>query len=290
MFGVQIEFSLCGKLEVTGLRRIGMSELRKHQLEILDFVVEFCEENDIHYWLDSGTLLGAVRHKGYIPWDDDIDIGMLREDFDRFTQRFRDKCIKTAYVFRCPELDKNWHLPFGKVMDMTTLLIQDGHNLGINIDIFPFDDAPENTKIVSKMYSQRDWLKNIDAVQRNLNPPSGNIIRKMGVYGIRCLLHLFPESFFIHLLAKKARRYNGKGLKKIGNFTGEARMIPCERESVLETIDAVFENKVYKIPKGYDLYLQAFYGVNYMQLPPVEKRKHHSFEAYVCDEEGNVNV
>ena len=105
------------------MRRIGMSELRKHQLEILDFVVEFCEENDIHYWLDSGTLLGAVRHKGYIPWDDDIDIGMLREDFDRFTQRFRDKCSKTAYVFRCPEVDKNWHLPFGKVMDMTTLLI-----------------------------------------------------------------------------------------------------------------------------------------------------------------------
>ena len=70
------------------MREIGVNELKLIQLEILDVVAKFCEERGINYWLNAGTLLGAVRHKGYIPWDDDIDLGMLRPDYDRFISEF----------------------------------------------------------------------------------------------------------------------------------------------------------------------------------------------------------
>ena len=73
------------------MKQITLEELKRIQLSILDRVAEFCEKNAINYWLDCGTLLGAVRHKGYIPWDDDIDIGMLRPDYDRFLKTFNEK-------------------------------------------------------------------------------------------------------------------------------------------------------------------------------------------------------
>ena len=265
------------------MRKIEINELRERQLEILDYVSLFCDQNGIRYWLDSGTLLGAVRHKGFIPWDDDIDIGMLREDYDRFVLLFREKCDKPGYVLKCPEMDKDWHLPFGKVMDMTTLLVQDGFNLGINIDIFPFDDAPENMNTVEKMYRIRDLLKSVDAASRNTMPPSGTVVRKGIVSCIRVFLHCFPQYWFIRKVAKYARKYNGNNLTKVGNFTGEAKMKPCEKQLVETTVSAEFENRVFRIPKGYNQWLCSFYGPDYMQLPPEDKRKHHTFEAYVSD-------
>ena len=71
------------------MKQVTGEQLKKIQLEILDVVTQFCDANGIRYWLDSGTLLGAIRHKGYIPWDDDVDLGMLREDYERFLSILR---------------------------------------------------------------------------------------------------------------------------------------------------------------------------------------------------------
>lgn len=262
------------------MRKLEIDELRQRQIEILDVVSSFCDKNEIDYILEGGTLLGAIRHGGYIPWDDDIDIGMLRKDYDRFAEIFPREMADTQYVFECPEKNKNWHLPFGKVMDMNTLFVQDGHDLGINIDVFPYDDVPNDYKVAEQMYKKRDFLKKINAVQINENAPRGGVLRRSIVYVIRFLLRLFPRYYFIHCIANSARKYEGKGYETVGNFTAESKIPPCKKEIVTNRILAKFEGKEYKIPKDYDTWLRAFYG-EYMKLPPEDQRKRHTFEAYI---------
>ncbi len=262
------------------MRQLEMNELREKQIEILDLVSSFCDKHGIEYILEGGTLLGAIRHGGYIPWDDDIDIGMLRKDYDRFAEEFPREMADTQYVFACPEKDKDWHLPFGKVMDMNTLFIQDGHDLGINIDVFPYDDVPNDRKIAEKMYKKRDFLKIVNAAQINENKPSGSFFRRCVVYCVRFVLRLFPKYYFIHLIAKNARKYNDKGYTTVGNFTAESKIPPCNKAILGERVYACFEGKDYRIPKDYDTWLRAFYG-DYMKLPPEEQRKRHSFEAFI---------
>ncbi len=270
------------------MRKIGMDELRQKQMEVLDYVSSFCDQQGIRYWIEGGTLLGAIRHKGYIPWDDDIDIAMLRKDYDWFRKAFPEKNQNSKFVFRCAEDDRDWHLPFGKVMDMETLFLQDGHDLGINIDIFPMDDAPDDDRIFDHMYKKRDRLKVLNAAQQNTNPPSGNFLRKTVVCGIRVILHCFPKYYFIRKIAKNAVKYNGKGYECIGDFTSESRMKHLSKHVVDELVEVQFEDRIYKAPKGYDKWLRACFG-DYMKLPPEKERKRHTYEAFVKEAKENVN-
>lgn len=263
------------------MRKIEMAELRERQMEILDYVAQFCDDHGIRYIIEGGTMLGAIRHGGYIPWDDDIDVGMLREDYQRFTELFPREA-KEDYVFACAETVDKWHLPFGKVMDTNTLLTQDGHDLGINIDIFPYDDSPADPELMKKMYAKRDRLKGLNAAQIRKEKPSGNLARRIAVYGIRAVLRCFPEYYFIRRIEKNAQRFNGKGYENLATFTGESKVTTCKKEWILDRKLVPFENRTYKIPVNYDSWLRSFYG-EYMQLPPEDKRKHHTFEAYLKD-------
>lgn len=126
------------------MKQMTIDEVKKVQLQILSHVAKFCDENGICYWIDSGTLLGAIRHKGYIPWDDDIDIGMLREDYDRFSEIFNK--ANSTYHFLCIENTPDFYLPHGKVCDSETILYEpdeNGYKSAVNIDIFVYDNAPE---------------------------------------------------------------------------------------------------------------------------------------------------
>ena len=120
------------------MKEIGLKELRDLQLDILQNVHDFCVAHGIHYSLAYGTLLGAIRHKGYIPWDDDIDIAMLRPDYEKFMREYKDE----VYRFCECRLDKDIHIGFGKVEDTRTIIIEAGNtkNLGVTIDVFPIDD------------------------------------------------------------------------------------------------------------------------------------------------------
>lgn len=102
------------------MRRIELDELRQLELEILDYVARFCDEHNITDWLDFGTLIGAIRHKGYIPWDDDIDISMMRADYDKFIRLFNSEQTG-KYEMRCIENDNNHGLLFGYVHNKETL-------------------------------------------------------------------------------------------------------------------------------------------------------------------------
>ena len=272
------------------MRKINVEELKQTQLEILDVVAKFCEENQINYWIDCGTLLGAIRHKGYIPWDDDIDVGMLRPDYDKFMKLFNEK--NTRYKFRCLENDPKFWLAFGKVFDTGSLLYDsDGRilKLAINIDIFPYDNAPDDDKIVEEMFNVRDsyYRKDRKHYYRRVLPiffikPRGNILRRFLAYSLRSMYKLIPLCFFTDFRQKminNLRRFDNQDTKRVGNFSSITRMT-CDKRVFNEFIDVEFEGRKYKAPIGYDEWLRAFYG-DYMQLPPVEKRvRPHNFVAY----------
>lgn len=266
------------------MRKLSVNEVKKIQLNILDVTTEFCNKHNINYWLDSGTLLGAIRHNGYIPWDDDIDIAMLRPDYDRFLELFN--LDNTRYKAYSIENNKEFYYPHGKVLDRNTVLYEpdkNGIKLSVNIDVFIYDNAPDDNRIVKKMYDRRDFLRKLNDRQLFMYNPSGGIIRrtiiKMGYWGLR----LFPRGFFVTKIAKNSKRFANKETKRVGNFTSFTRMA-CDKSVFDSFIEHEFEGKMYKIPIGYDKWLRSFYD-DYMQLPPIEKRiTHHKFEAYIDEE------
>ena len=144
-------------------KTINVEELKQVQLDILKFVDEYCKKNNLKYYLAYGTLLGAVRHKGYIPWDDDIDLLMFREDYEKFVTSFKDERYK---VF-ATEVNAKYPYPFAKVGDTTTYFeeeIKDVMDTGVNIDIFPLDYLPEDK--VKSVTKKRNFLQKIWTAKR----------------------------------------------------------------------------------------------------------------------------
>lgn len=261
---------------------IELEELKKIQIEILDYVHNFCLKNEIKYWIDCGTLLGAIRHKGYIPWDDDIDVGMLRPDFDKFIRLFNNNGSK--YELHCYENDKDWHLTFAKVYDTNTILYQPDEKTGtkicVNIDIFVYDNAPDDIRSREKKYRIKELYRKLNSIRgtKKFSTPNNqkfNVLR----YPLYYILKVFPKDFFLKKSIKVQKKYDNIETMCIGNYSARDKMI-CNKHVFDSFIDVDFENKKYKAPVGYDEYLKAYYG-DYMKLPPVEKRvSHHMFVAY----------
>ena len=267
------------------MRPILREELKQRQIEILDAVASFCEENEISYWIDCGTLLGAIRHKGYIPWDDDIDIGMLRPDFERFAKLFNQS--NERFCFSSIDYDENFLYSHGKVMDRETVLYEPDRNgikLAINVDIFVYDNTPDSDADMKKQYDKRDQYRKLHNLRVFKTKPNGNLIRRVAVRFTRLLVKPFPKNYFMKKMSANAKRYVDLPTKRVGNFTSFTRM-HCDRSAFDSFTYAEFEGKSYRIPVGYDAWLKAFYG-DYMKLPPEEKRvSHHMFEAYLLEEE-----
>lgn len=267
------------------MKQITIEELRRVQLQILDVVVDFCDNNGINYWIDSGTLLGAVRHKGYIPWDDDIDIGMLRPDFDRFIHEFNQN--NDRYKAYSAENKIEYPFPILKVMDMNTIMYipdKSGVKMAINIDVFCYDNAPNDETELKRMYDKRDRYRKyhtyIWSSHFNNKKQVKISLESMALKLIKNFLKLIPADTFIKKFSHNAKIYNSIDTGYVGNFYGFTRII-CKKSVFNNFIYMEFEGKKYKAPEGYDEWLRAFYN-DYMQLPPLEKRVNsHRFEAYI---------
>lgn len=272
------------------MRKLEIKEFREVQMGILSAVAAFCDANGISYWIDSGTLLGAIRHKGYIPWDDDIDIGMLRPDYEKFSALFN--ASNSRYRFCSYELDRNFLYPFGKVLDTRTVLYEpdeNGNKLCVNIDIFIYDNAPDDDRQVAWMYKVRDFHRTMHFVRNGLISSKGSKARSAVLKAGELALKPFPRDFFVRQMVKNCKRYAGEQTARVGNFTAVSR-IACEKDVFDSFETAEFESRMYRIPGGYDRWLRAFYG-EYMVLPPKEKQvAHHAFVAYILDGEQVQNA
>lgn len=270
------------------MRELNLEEVKKIQMDILDYVDGFCKREKIKYWIDSGTLIGAVRHKGYIPWDDDIDIGMLREDYDRFCKIFDQKTTKKYQLHTC-ENDPSFRYPFSKVMDTTTILYEPdekGVKEAVNIDVFVYDNAPDNDFLLKWMYFKRDFLRALRSFQydyTSFGSATKIILTKVFRKVLKPYFKGKSQNYCVLKMVENSKTYATKATKRIGNFTGTTVM--CSAKSNFETtVELEFEGKKYPAPVGYDRYLTDYYG-DYMKLPPKEKQvKTHHFKAYAKDD------
>lgn len=262
------------------MKEIGVEELKKIQIDILDYVYNFCKENNIKFWLDSGTLLGAVRHKGYIPWDDDIDLGMLREDYEKF-RKLANK-FEGKYKFVCGEDDNTLFFSYGKVLDMSTIMYDNdinGFKYNVNIDIFVYDKAPSDEAMLKKAFDKRDFYRTLTTYQAMKNiVPDNNIAVKLVKTLLHYVLQIFPEGTFMRKHVQNSRQYENTNFERIGNFTGYFRA-SCNIHAFDDTVLLDFEGKKYPAPVGWDEWLSEMYG-DYMTPPPEEKRI--STHKFVC--------
>ena len=264
-----------------------LNQLHEVEVSILDEIVKICDRHHLRYCLFYGTLLGAVRHKGFIPWDDDIDIAMPREDYDKFCKLALLE-LPASFYLHSPNTDKDYWLPFVKVKKRNTAFEESSwsfdtiHN-EIFVDIFPLDYSLTAKSPVLK-------IKFIKAVRRII------LCKHKGIKPsdvLTRILYFFLQKDSVSDLVFLMNRVMTSGCRGRNNFfIGATESSAAKGFPVNWVFPAgllVFEGKMYNVPFNADAILTQMYGPDYMELPPEEKRITHnprrlSFDTELGDE------
>ncbi len=251
-----------------------LKKVKEIELEIMDFFDDFCKSHDLTYYMVYGTLLGAVRHSGFIPWDDDIDVAMTCEDYLKLLNLEQE--ISPKYYLQNVNNTTACTYIFSKIRKKHTTMVEKELNYlpfkkGINIDIFPLFKYPKS-KWGRILFQKRLRIAGL-FVNREIKPTNfkGKIIY-----------------FFLHLFTlKKANKIARNNIDKLLHYNKEFteyRMVPSESlgKDWFKKIELSFEGRNYTAPKGYEKYLENEYG-DYMTLPPVNERYGHGMGNLIID-------
>ena len=250
------------------MREIHTDELKRIQIGILDDVALFCKQHNLRYYLAYGTLLGAVRHKGYIPWDDDIDIHMPRPDYEKFLATYNADGKDNIAV--APELDARYRLPFAKVYRKGTVVKENHFKpdlFGVYIDIFPLDGYADKKQAYECGEMRRYMHVKNSVFLHEMSP-----IRKLRLAVTKLILLPFNLKGMLARIKTLVTKQEFDSSEYV--FSSYSRLAVKEvfHHSVFDRYKIViFEGKEYRAPVDCDSYLKALYG-NYMALPPEDKR------------------
>lgn len=262
-------------------KQITDSEARQIQLELLSSISDFCFEHQIKFSLSHGSLLGAVRHKGFIPWDDDIDLSMPRPDYDRFCKTYHAE-NSSVHWYRN---DNSYIYPFAKVYSDKTTGCRSGFpkmRLAVHVDVFPLDGLPSNeTKFklllcVRSLFASLLVLRNISFFRTD---------RPIGKQMTVCLaspLRIFPNRLYLGMLDWLFRRCRFETAQLVGCVISTATSAKNRMSaSVYREISPVeFEGRSFPAFRDADTYLRSLYG-DYMTPPPPQERiPSHDFCAF----------
>lgn len=267
-------------------RQEGKTVLEQAQLvmlrmfKIIDYI---CRKNNLKYWMCSGTLLGAIRHQGFIPWDDDLDICMIREDYEKFLKIAQTDLPEDLFL-QTRETDANYDylaLPC-KIRDKKSLIISNGlenkkYNMGLFIDIFPADRYHVDAKILKKEQKQKSYFYYLcKALDTELE--KNNSIAKRVISYFKPIFKLLTVRYL-----KKAESYINQNRNLGANcLIGHGFDTPWRRyfkyEEIFPVKEYTFEHYSFFGPCDANAYLIELYGKNYMTPPPPEKRiQQHSY-------------
>lgn len=257
-------------------------EYREVLLNILLEVDKFCRINNIEYFLTGGTLLGAVRHKGFIPWDDDIDICMKRKDYDRFCASF--KSDNKQYEIITIQNNKRYYIATAKVIDKRIKVHEQMHGvceIGAYIDVFPMDYLNCSYEVAAEYLDKNNIYNKIAKISHFELNKRRPIYKNLIIILSRIL---YPFSLRHDALKKdqnNKKLISNEPTSLMANLYGAWRKKEITKsEFFTDSVEIQFEGNTLMAPVGYDGYLRGVYG-NYMELPPKEKRvSHHSFDAY----------
>ncbi len=259
-----------------------LRQLQETELEILIELDRICRKNKIEYSLCGGTLIGAIRHKGFIPWDDDIDVNMLRKDYDKFIKIVNKDLDKKRFYFQCIENDNDYGFPIAKLKRKDSIYAEAMSNRDIDkqniwIDIFPIDNIKSNNFFGQLYYFKVYALKIILAYKDGFIGSVDTKKKKMFLNIAKILSIFYNRNLLKKRLQKLMRKYNNIDTKYAASFGGVYLGKEIFEKNLLEkNIETKFEGHNFRIPKKYDEYLRHYYG-DYMQLPPEEKRIGHHY-------------
>ena len=260
------------------MKELSIKEIQAIQLKLMKIVHEICIDNNINYYLISGSCLGAVRHGGFIPWDDDIDIAMMRSDYERFISGFNTWFDTKKYFLQNEWTDKDFTLPLSRICIQGTFLDEPwaAHlkcNKAMFMDIFPLDNVPDS--ITSRTYHEKavKFFKTLFA--RKVYTTTNNNVLDCIKWSISKLLTIIPLSVLIKQRYKLHTKYNRESTSCISSLAskyGYKKHI-MDRSIYGSPILLKFESEYFYFPEKYNEHLLNLFGPNYMQVPPVEKRE-----------------
>ena len=257
-----------------------MKKIREIQMETMRYVNRISEDNNLKTYLSGGTLLGAVRHKGFIPWDDDVDMMILRSDYQKLIS-YINQDVQSSYKALTYDSDPQYYYPFAKIVDTRTRIQEIGKvpiaEMGIGVDLFPIDNLPNNKKIISwhfwferKLHIEFDNLYIVDS--NNKGEACLYAWRRMLLRLISKLMNFFAMLHKSSNTERVAVSVWGYGIKEI-----------VARFKMTQSIKVEFEGEFFWSPRGYHTYLSHLYG-DYMTPPPKAKQHYeHNMKAYIED-------
>ena len=263
------------------MKKLTDVEIKKVSSEILSKFDSFCNENNLLYSVSFGTMIGTVRHGGYIPWDDDIDVVMPREDYEIMIEISRKEKIGENLDVFFYRFDKAYSIL--KIVDTRTLLIEkyfdNSSQYGVYIDVFPLDNCVDQDDFEKRNYKMRKLSKNFFRCSLTAKREE-NILKKITKMLRNSIWRLvYNREAICKEIEKTEQLYRTVNTKYVADFA--AVSLPSMYEKAkLKVIRAKFENFNVNIFENYDDILKRKYG-NYMELPPKEKQiTHHDFEAF----------
>lgn len=271
------------------MKKLSQNEIKQIELDILIKFNSFCIKNNLTYYIAYGTMLGAVRHKGFIPWDNDIDVCMPRPDYNKLMELSGElnNLLDSNIELKTP-YSKNYQYSFCKIINNKTFVhehsMKDKYNTSVWIDIFPIEGLPANEKKMIRYINTMSTLRKYYSYTIEKKFSGKSIIGKIKFNTIKIILT--PLYFLINQkiqFEKKSQKYSFQH-SNLFSVLYDWYPLTCLFDKKLLEID-YFDFEGYKFPgfKNYDKYLTQLYG-DYMKLPPIEEQLSHDIEAYLIED------